>query len=248
LRGRVEVLNIERDVGVVIAAAGAGSRIGRRKAFLELRGRPLLHYSLAAFARVEEVLEMAVVVNRDDLEKARSSIREWEEAAGAPGRDLPRITATPGGERRQDSVWRGMEALSAGTRWILVHDAARPLILPEDIRHMIAAVREHGAAVIGHPSSDSIREVSGGFISRDLDRERVWAVQTPQGARADKLRRAFRMGIESRLEVTDEVGLLLSSGIPVRLVQGERTNIKVTYPEDLLVAGLILDKKSSPAP
>ncbi len=231
-----------RDVGVVIPAAGFGVRLGRQKTFLELLGRPLLHYTLRAFSLVEEVLEIAVAVRPEDLEMTRDWVQSWIQGIkpDLPHGDAPSIIPVSGGSRRQDSVWLGFQALSPRSRWILVHDAARPLIQPEDIQSVIAAVRESGAAVLGHPATDSVKEEKDGFVARELHRGQVWAVQTPQAASAELLRRAFEEGRRSGLEVTDEVGLLVSRGTPVRLVEGKRTNIKITFPEDAALAEFLM--------
>jgi 2-C-methyl-D-erythritol 4-phosphate cytidylyltransferase len=237
-------------VGVVIPAAGSGVRFGGPKAFVELAGRPLLLHSLLAFAAVDEVLEIAVAATAADLERARDLIARsaGEIRAAAAGRDPPGVVAVPGGARRQDSVAAGIRALSPAVRSILVHDAARPLVLTSDIRKMVAAIREGGAAVLGHPATDSVKEEGGGVVARELPRERIWLVQTPQGARVDLLRRAFEEGERAGIDVTDEVGLLFAAGIPVRLVEGSRTNLKITFPEDLSLGEFLLGKFSEPCP
>ena len=241
-----------RDVGVIIPAAGSGVRFGQRKAFLELSGRPLLFHVLRAFTAVEDVREIAIAVAADEVGKTREGIREWAGgmapsagAAAGRGREAPRISVVAGGRRRQDSVLEGLWALSGDIGPVLVHDAARPLIHPEDIRNIIAAIRHCGAAVLGFPATDSVKEEREGFVARELERSHVWLVQTPQGARAEILRKAFEDGLRSGLEVTDEVGLLHAQGIPVRLVEGRRTNLKITFPEDLPLAAFMLEKISA---
>lgn len=234
-----------RDVGVVIPAAGSGVRFGRPKAFVELAGRPLILHGLRAFAAVAEVLEVVIAAGKAELQAIRDLV---DRSAGeireqAPGGVPPRIRVVPGGSRRQDSVRAGIEALSGEVRSVLVHDAARPLILPSDIRKMVAAVREAGAAVLGYPATDSVKEERGGSVGRELPRDRIWLVQTPQGGQLDLLRRAFEEGARSGLEVTDEVGLLVAAGIEVRLVEGSRQNLKVTFPEDLELAEYILGRR-----
>ncbi len=240
---------VPRDVGVILPAAGAGVRFGARKAFVDLAGRPLLLHSLRAFSRVAQVREIVVAVSPGDVGKAGEWIALWSrDIAEAGGGDPPRISAVEGGSRRQDSVWSGLQALSPEARLVLVHDAARPLVHPEDIRRVIEAIRETGAAVIGHPATDSVKAARGGRIERSLPREEVWLVQTPQGASAEILRRAFEEGRRSGLDVTDEAGLLHAAGFPVRLVEGRRTNLKITFPEDLEMADFILRKISDPPP
>jgi 2-C-methyl-D-erythritol 4-phosphate cytidylyltransferase len=232
---------VPRDVGVVIPAAGAGARFGGRKAFVELDGRPLLLHSLLAFSRVAEVREIVIAVNPEDGESAAGWIEKWSgDLAAAGGGSPPRLAAVRGGARRQDSVAAALAALAPESRVVLVHDAARPLIEPSDIRKVIAAIRETGAAVIGHPATDSVKAEKGGLVARSLERSEVWLVQTPQGATAEVLRRAFAEGQRQGLDVTDEAGLLHAAGFPVKLVEGLRTNIKVTFPEDLALAEFFL--------
>ncbi len=261
-----------RDVGIVIPAAGAGVRFGGRKAFVELEGQPLLRHVLRAFRSVEEVREIVVAVAAEDVPHAREEISKWEEEdgfcvvdcasderpaaqaasrkpqAGPRSGPQPQAAVVGGGPRRQDSVWAGVRALSPECGPVLVHDAARPLIHPDDIRKVIAAVREAGAAVLGHPATDSVKEAAGGVVVRELPRGAIWLVQTPQGARMDILRRAFEEGGRAGREVTDEVGLLFAAGVAVRLVEGRRTNIKVTFPEDLPLARFFLLQNSHPRP
>jgi 2-C-methyl-D-erythritol 4-phosphate cytidylyltransferase len=239
-----------REVGVVIPAAGAGVRFGGPKPFLLLGGQPLLFHSLRAFAEVAEVLEAVVVVRPEELGKTREWVARFQEEhggvkAGAGGRgEICRLSVTAGGARRQDSVERGLEALSPESRWVLVHDAARPLVRTADIEKVIAGMRESGAAALGHPASDSVKEARDGLVARDLPRAQVWLVQTPQGGSREILLRAFREAKRAGREATDEAGLLTAIGAPVRLVEGSRSNLKVTFPEDLALAELIL---SSPA-
>jgi 2-C-methyl-D-erythritol 4-phosphate cytidylyltransferase len=240
--------SFSRDVGVVIPAAGAGKRFKRPKAFVELAGKPLILHSIEAFASVEDVVEIVVSSRADDLERMREVLGRWSAAAAgrAAGRALPRVIAVPGGDRRQDSVWAGIRALSDRVRSILVHDAARPLISAGDIGKVIGAIRETGAAVLGYPATDSVKEERDGRIARELARERIWLVQTPQGGTVEVLRRAFSEGERAGIEVTDEAGLLFASGAPVRLVEGCRNNLKITFPEDLALAEILLGGISGP--
>jgi 2-C-methyl-D-erythritol 4-phosphate cytidylyltransferase len=241
-----------RDVGVVIPAAGSGERFGGPKAFVPLAGKPLILHSVETFASVEDVIEIVVASIPGDLDPMRDVLGRWSAAAAdrwaAAGRDPPGVIAVPGGARRQDSVWAGIRALSGRVRSVLVHDAARPLISAGDIGKVILAIRETGAAVLGYPATDSVKEERDGRIARELARERIWLVQTPQGGTVEVLRRAFSEGERAGLEVTDEAGLLFASGAPVRLVEGLRSNLKITFPEDLALAEILLGRISGPRP
>jgi 2-C-methyl-D-erythritol 4-phosphate cytidylyltransferase len=224
--------------GAVIAAAGSGVRFGAKKQFIELAGRPLLHYSLDAFAALEESLEIIVVAAAEDVERAGALLAAWEGPRG--GRLRPR--AIEGGARRQDSVRRGIEALAGSVEWALVHDAARPLVRPEDVRRVMEAVREHGAAAIGYQASDSLKEERGGKAVRGLDRGRIWQVQTPQGARLDLLLAAYAALAPGDVR-TDEAAVLEAIGVEARLVSGSRENIKVTEPGDEALAEFWLRRR-----
>jgi 2-C-methyl-D-erythritol 4-phosphate cytidylyltransferase len=229
--------------GVVLAAAGAGRRFGGRKQFLELAGRPLLHWSLDVFAAVEGVSRVAIAVAPGETGEAEEVVGAWSPGAG---RGAPRLEVVPGGERRQDSVRLGLESLATpgpgegagAVEHVLVHDAARPLLLVADARRVLAAVREHGAAVIGWPSFDSVKRVQDGTIIAELPRDEVWTVQTPQGARLADLLAAYRQA--GARECTDEASALRAIGIRVVLVEGSRENLKITRPGDEALAARIL--------
>ncbi len=153
-----------------------------------------------------------------------------------------------GGAHRHDSVRRGLAALGAAVARVLVHDAARPLVLPGDIRRLLDAVAAHGAAALGHPVTDSVREESGGRVARSLDRRHVWQVQTPQGARRELLERAYGSldpAAESATEPTDEIALLRGAGVDVTLVEGSRENVKITLPGDLELAEFLLARRGT---
>jgi 2-C-methyl-D-erythritol 4-phosphate cytidylyltransferase len=238
-----------RDFAVILAAAGSGVRYGGEKALEMLAGRPLVLHCLRLFASLEDVREIVIAARRERVRELTALLSEWtgEVAEAAAGRDPPRVRAVEGGGSRQESVAQALAALSPSTRGVLVHDAARPLVRAEDVRKVIGAVRQHGAAVLGHPSSDSVKlaeEEAKEVVSRDLPRERVWLVQTPQGAAVNLLRRAHEAAKRTGLEGTDEAGLLSALGVPVRLVEGSRRNVKITYPEDLALAEFFLGRQS----
>ncbi len=220
-----------RDAGVVIAAAGMGLRFEARKQFLVLADRPILHYSLDAFAGVAGVGEIVVVVREEDLSVGEEVVRSWS------GERVPPVRVTRGGARRQDSVLRGIDALES-SRYVLVHDAARPLVLESDVENVLVEIRRSGAAVIGCQSPDSLKRVVDGTIVDEIERNQVWSVQTPQGAEIELLRRAYT-AVGDR-EWTDEASLLRAAGVRVTPVPGSRGNIKITQPGDERLAEAIL--------
>ena len=125
------------------------------------------------------------------------------------------------------------------SRYVLVHDAARPLLLQSDVEKLLVVIRETGAAVIGHPSADSLKRVVDGSIVDEIDRRQVWSVQTPQGAEIERLRRAYAEVGDDR-EWTDEASLLRAAGVRVTPVEGSRGNMKITSPGDELLVEAIL--------
>jgi 2-C-methyl-D-erythritol 4-phosphate cytidylyltransferase len=227
--------------GAILPAAGTGARFGARKQFLELAGRPMLHFSLDCLASLDGVVEIVVAGPPDAIEATSRLLDDWRARSGAAGRQ--RLCVVGGGARRQDSVRRGLEALGPGVRWVLVHDAARPLVRREDVIDLMAAVCECGAAVLGHPVTDSVKEEAGGAIRRGLDRDHIWQVQTPQAAARDLLERAYRE-LPEDAPFTDEVSLLEGIGVRPRLVLGSRDNLKVTLPGDLELAEFLLRRRT----
>jgi 2-C-methyl-D-erythritol 4-phosphate cytidylyltransferase len=234
------------DVGVILVAAGSGSRFGGKKQFAAVGGKPLLAHSLELFRRHPAVRQLVVVVPERDLGAAASLAAERAAPGGSAGPPPAACVVIAGGARRQDSVRRGIEGLDAGVRWAVVHDAARPLLQRADFDRFLAALRQRGAAVIGHPASDSVKEERDGWVERNLPRERIWQVQTPQGAVVESLRRAFEAAEREGFEATDEASLLERLGVPVALVEGPRDNFKITFPEDLAIAELIFSRRAAP--
>ena len=232
----------KNDVGVVLVAAGSAARFGRKKQFLELAGKPMLLHGLETLGVAEEVVEIIVVVASEDVEQAGSllSSRGVEERTGA------RVSVVVGGASRQESVANGMAALEESIPWVLVHDAARPLLRSEDARRCIDTLLKDGSAVLGHQVADSVKEIAPGGIpriQRDVPRAGVWLVQTPQGASRRILEEALLNAAKAGIGVTDEASLLERADVQAVLVEGARDNIKVTYPDDLALAEFLLAQR-----
>ncbi|NOX44949.1 MAG: 2-C-methyl-D-erythritol 4-phosphate cytidylyltransferase [Caldiserica bacterium] len=215
----------------VILAAGRGERLGAPigKALVELSGKPLLRWSAEAFVASGAVVEVVAVA------------RPGEEAAveGAlAGLGLP-WRVVPGGERRQDSSLAGISA--AAGEYVLIHDAARPLVGPDLIRAVLEATVRHGAAVPVIPVRDTLRYAAGGFLRAEgPDRAGLYAIQTPQGFRRELIRTALEDAVRRGFSLTDDAGAVLLAGGRVAVVPGEARNLKVTYPEDLELARALL--------
>lgn len=222
---------MERSVGVVIVAGGSGLRCGGSipKQFRLLGGRPLLARTIEAFARALPAARIVVVL-------PAAHIAFWRDLAARF--DLPRHTVVEGGAERFHSVARGLDALPDDVELIAVHDGVRPLVTTGMIRRVAEAAEEHGAAVPVVPVVDSFRETDGAGGSHAVDRSRLRIVQTPQIFRGWLLREAYGAGY--RPEFTDDASVAEAAGHTVFLAEGERSNLKITTPEDLTIAEAIL--------
>ncbi len=219
----------------LIVAAGKGTRMGPDvdKLFLEVAGRPVVAHTWQRFDTAPGIDEIVLVV-RDGMQSA------FEELAGQFNfRKNFRLVA--GGKERQDSVWNGLLALSPQAELVAIQDAARPCTSSELIAATIQAAGETGAAVAAQAVTDTTKESADGqFITRHLDRARLWAVQTPQCFRVEVIRRALAAVREKGLLVTDDTAACELIGQPVRLVASAAPNPKVTVPADLPYIELLL--------
>jgi len=213
--------------GLVLTAAGSSSRFGTgSKVLAPLAGVPVLVRAARPFVEALGALPTVVTVREEDRAAVLALVRAEPALAHA--------TLVTGGATRQESVALGLAALPAEVEVVLVHDAARPLVTPALVRAVAEAARRDGAAAPTLEVTDSVHALdSTGRLGTALDRASLRAVQTPQAARADLLRRAFAAGERARLLATDEVGLLLAAGIPVTPVPGDPENRKVTTLKDL---------------
>ena len=216
-------------------AAAAG---GSPKQFLSLAGVPILIHALRAFLGVPRVTGVYVAVR--ELEQAR--LRELLAEYGL----ADQVQVVPGGDLRQDSVANALAALPSASDHdvVLVHDAVRPLIDAATIERTIEAVERHGAAIVGMPAVDTIKQVErtadGALITATIPRELIVHAQTPQGARVPLMRCAFAEAANDEFVGTDEASLLERAGVPVHVVPGTARNLKVTQPGDLEIAEFYL--------
>ncbi|KAF6625583.1 2-C-methyl-D-erythritol 4-phosphate cytidylyltransferase [Paenibacillus sp. LX16] len=218
-------------VGVVIVAAGRGSRMGTQesKQFLLLRDKPIFIHTLEIFAAMPEVDEMVMVTGTGDVERCRDWIHQYKIGKN--------VQVVAGGSERQHSVFRGLRHLQAD--WVMVHDGVRPLIQPELVRSCLEAAQRTGASVAAVPVKDTVKQVNGdGIITATPDRRSLWSIQTPQTFRLSDLLRAYEEAEQSGFLGTDDSMLIERLGIPVTVVHGSYKNIKITTPEDLDMAAL----------
>lgn len=216
-------------IGLILAAAGSSQRFGgdAPKQFVSLDEQPLYLRSLQPF--LEHVDDVALVVPQSRVDDVRV------QCAAAVAEPPVRVVA--GGPLRQDSVQRGLEALDGQVATVLVHDAARPFVSPALVERVLEGALRHGACVPAVEVGDTVKEVDGGWVVRTLDRDRLRLAQTPQGFGAELLRGAFRRLSSEPAEVTDEAALVERFGHRVAVVEGERSNFKVTWPGDLRAGG-----------
>lgn len=207
---------------------------GARKPFLCLAGRAVLEHSCAAFHAAPSVGAIVIVAHRDDLTAV--------EALARSNSSFAKVAAVvPGGAQRTDSVRLGVARVAAQFEIVLIHDAARPLIRPETIERAVEVAAREGAALVAIPVSDTLKHSSDGVRAQStLDRSHVWSAQTPQAFRAELLRELLARAQGENFTPTDDAALYERYVGPIPLVQGERSNLKVTVPEDLAVAEAIL--------
>jgi 2-C-methyl-D-erythritol 4-phosphate cytidylyltransferase len=225
-----------RDVGVVVVAAGSGRRFaddsGLRKQYRELAGIPLVVWAVRPFVEHPRVCECVLVLPAEDV-------------AGPPSflGNLP-LTLVAGGAERHDSVRQGIEAFMSRPRMILVHDGARPLVGRALIDRVIEAAESGTAAIPGIRVIDTLKEVGpDGMVISTPDRDRLWQVQTPQGFPADLLATVHRRAHVEGIGGTDDAALFERYSLPVRVVDGDANNLKVTRQSDLPLAEMIVQRQ-----
>ncbi|MGY4707541.1 2-C-methyl-D-erythritol 4-phosphate cytidylyltransferase [Candidatus Bipolaricaulota sp. J31] len=215
----------------VILAAGRGERLGAtiNKALVELVGKPLLRWSAEAFLVSGAVTEIVVVARPGE----EAAVERTLDGLGLPWK------VVPGGERRQDSSLAGIRA--ATEEYVLIHDAARPLVKPDLIRRVLEAAVRHGAAVPVIPVRDTLRYAADGLLRAEgPERTGLCAIQTPQGFGRELILAALEDASQRGLVLTDDAGAVLVQGGRVAAVPGDIGNLKITYPEDLELARAIL--------
>jgi 2-C-methyl-D-erythritol 4-phosphate cytidylyltransferase len=220
--------------------SGAGGGLSTPKQFLSIAGVPVLVHCLRAFLAIPRVEVIYVAVRSTEVQRVRVQIAEF----GLSKADS-KVRVVEGGDNRQQSVSNALAHLVAETSCgeddvVLVHDAARPLIDPGTIDRTIDAVAEHGAAIVGLPAVDTIKQVErtahGAIVTATIPRERIVQAQTPQGARYGLMKRAFAEAAADGFAGTDEASLLERAGIAVAVVPGSAKNFKITQPGDLELA------------
>ncbi|AEG58566.1 2-C-methyl-D-erythritol 4-phosphate cytidylyltransferase [Desulforamulus ruminis] len=227
------------NIMAVIPAAGIGSRMGSgiKKQYLMLGNMPILARTIRAMEDNPEIQGIVLVVGPGEEAYCRDYI--------LAGKAFSKVMAVvPGGDHRQSSVYNGLSFLPGETQLVLIHDGARPLVQPGEISRVIEAAREVGAAALAVPLKDTVKVVDcRGWVQSTPPRESLWAVQTPQVFRYGIIMEAHRKAREAGLLATDDCALVEFLGGPVKLVAGSYENIKITTPEDLVLAEAFLSRR-----
>jgi 2-C-methyl-D-erythritol 4-phosphate cytidylyltransferase len=231
-------------IAVILPAAGLGTRMGRnaaektgtsRKQFMLLEGSPILIHTVRKFAASDRVSEIVVAVRAEDI--------EWVSEMLAQEFPAWRVRAVEGGDSRQQSVENALRSISPDTTLVAVHDAVRPFIDLETIHKVFDEAAETGAAIVGVPAVDTVKQVTRGShvrVRATIPREKVVMAQTPQVFRYDLLVRAFETAHDDGFVATDESSLVERLDVEVSVVMGSDRNIKITKPGDVELAHLFL--------
>ncbi len=225
------------SLSALIPAAGMGRRMesSTNKQYLDLGGRPILAHTLALFEHDPLVARIVIVSPRDEIAYCRQEV--VERFGFAKVEDI-----VPGGAERQDSVRNGLQALDcAADHVVLIHDGVRPLLPARLIAGVAAgAARSRGGCVVGVPVKDTVKQVVDGQIQGTPERTRLWLAQTPQAFLCRTIREAHEQAAREGFRGTDDASLVERLGLPVAMLQGSYRNIKITTPEDLILARAFL--------
>jgi 2-C-methyl-D-erythritol 4-phosphate cytidylyltransferase len=220
-------------LSAIIVAGGSSQRMGFDKLFAVIAGEPVIAHAIRAFERATSVSEIVVVARKQRHDEIRKIIS---------GAEFQKISAiVPGGERRQDSVRGGLERIDHDAKYVAVHDAARPLITPEQIERALEQCCVHGGAALAQPVNDTLKRADADLlVVGSVDRHQLYAMQTPQIFERKLIEEAYRDVYAEKILVTDEVSAVERLGQKIALVLNNDFNFKITYPRDLPVADFIL--------
>lgn len=222
------------NVIALIPAAGTGRRMGadKNKQYLEVGGRPILVHTLEVFDRCDAISEVYLIVPEDDCAFACEIIDNM--------RFSKNIRVIPGGKERQDSVRNGLNSIY-NCDMVMVHDGVRPFVTEEIINRSIEETSKYGATTVAVPAKDTIKSVDeDGIVVKTLERKKLWQIQTPQTFKYEIIKEAFDRAYTDGFYGTDDAALVERLGYKVKIVEGSYQNIKITTPEDLIIAEAII--------
>lgn len=232
----------EKFCSAIVLAAGSGTRVGGdlKKQYIPIDGKPLLYYSLRVFDKSPIINEIILVVSEDDERYC------YDEIIDRFSFTKP-ITMTIGGAERYNSVYSGLQSVNENCDYVFIHDGARPCVDEDIIARAYEDVQAFDACVVGMPVTDTIRRVLPGDDCAEevLDRNEIWGMQTPQVFEYHLILDSYSTYIDSgETEATDDAMIVeWVTGHPIRITEGTRRNIKVTTPDDLLIAEAFLRQR-----
>lgn len=223
----------------IILAAGKGSRMkaGINKQYINLKGRPILSHTLEVFFACSAIDEIVLVIGEDDIELCDKMLLENSNY------NKPLKTVL-GGKKRQDSVFNGLNHIDNNADIVIIHDGARPFITTKIIEKCIEGARKYKAVSMGVPIKETVKVVDEeGFVKNTPNRASIWITQTPQAFSWEIIRQAHEMALTRNIQATDDAMLVENLGYPVRMIEGDYRNIKITTYEDLAIAETIMNSE-----
>lgn len=228
---------------LIIAAAGEGKRMNLSaerheesipKPYIKIKGTPIIIWTLKRFSGIKEIQNIIIVTHKDWVEHCKKLIKEY---------NIKKINSViAGGKERQDSVNAGLKF--ADTEFVLIQDAVRPFVNGTLIKNLLKESKKHDAVIPGIPATNTLKEVNKNFVNKTVARDKIYEIQTPQLFKTSVLKSAYKKAYTDKFYATDDAMLVERLGIKVKVVQGEKSNIKITTPDDLLYAEAILSSRS----
>jgi len=225
---------MQHNVVAIVPSAGLGKRFGagRNKPFETLGNKPVLIWALEVLEKMPEISEIIPVLKETDMQAGAELFKHYKITKAK------RIG--PGGKERQDSVYNGLRLITDKGSVVLIHDGARPFLEPKTVLRALGELSGCDGVVIGVPPKDTIKEIEGDLIRQTLQRDALIAIQTPQIFFYQPLLAAYEKAMTDSFYATDDAALIERNGGRIRVVKGEYTNIKITTPEDLVIAEAFL--------
>ncbi len=222
---------------VVVVAGGSSERMGQDKLYMDLAGTPVLARTLLALEHCSCVEEIVLVTREATLEKAANLCANC---------GLSKVTKVViGGKNRNESALAGLTQISRNAKLVLIHDGARPLVTEELVQRVMHTAALYKCAAPAVPVNDTVKEAEGDKVVRTLERDRLAAIQTPQGFVPEIVKAALTRAVQEKKEYTDDCAAVEAMGIPVRLTEGSPENIKITRPLDLTTAAAIVRSRGN---
>ena len=222
-------------ITALIAAAGSGSRMGANmpKQYINIKNKPVLIHTLDVFDTCSDIDDIVIISRADDIDYIKELLQDY---------NIKKVSdIVSGGDTRQQSVINGLNRVNSEI--VLIHDGARPFVTHKQIRALIDEIKVSSAASLGIPVTDTLKLSNNSTIVKTVDRENLYGIQTPQGFKTDLIKKAHKYALENSLSVTDDCSVCEAMGIDVKIVTGSPLNIKITTPDDLILAEGILNRE-----